>query len=59
MYIRRDKLVPNFLLVHNGGLEFGADFIIKYLDINVVPMVGEAAHDGVVDSQSCLPDLLT
>ncbi len=51
MYVRRDKLVPNLPLVYNGGLEFGADFIVEDLEINVVPTVGEAAHDGVVGSQ--------
>ena len=52
MYVRRDKLVPNLPLVHNGGLEFGADFIVKDLEINVVPTVGEVVHDGIVGSQS-------
>ncbi len=36
----------------HGGLEFGADFIVEDLEINIVPMVGKAAHDGVVGSQS-------
>jgi hypothetical protein len=52
MYVRRDKLVLHLPLVHNGGLKFGADFIVKDLEINVVPMVGKAAHDGVVGGQS-------
>ncbi len=52
MYIRRDKLIPDFPLIHYGGLEFGADFIVKDLEINIVPTVGEAAHDGVVGGQS-------
>ncbi len=52
MYIQRDKLVLNFQLVHNGDLEFGTDFIVKDLEINVVPPVGEPAHDGVIGSQS-------
>ncbi len=52
MYVRRDKLVLNLSLVHNGGLEFGADFIVKDLEINVVPTVGEAANDGAVGGQS-------
>ncbi len=52
MYVRRDELVPDLPLVHYGGLEFGADFIVKDLEINVVPTVGEVAHDGVVDGQS-------
>ncbi len=52
MYVRRDKLVPNLPLVHNGGLEFGTDFIVKDLEINVVPTVGKAAHDRVVGGQS-------
>ena len=39
MYVRRDKLVPDLPFVHYGGLEFGADFIVKDLEINVVPMV--------------------
>ncbi len=51
MYIQRDELVPNLLLVHNGGLEFGADFVVEDLEINVVPTVGKAVHDGVVGSQ--------
>ncbi len=55
MYVWRDKLVPKLALVHNSGLEFGADFIVKDLEIDVVPTVGEAAHDGVVGSL----DLLT
>ncbi len=52
MYVRRDELVPNLPFVHNGGLEFGTDFIVEDLEINVVPTVGEAAHDGVVGGQS-------
>ncbi len=51
MYMRRDDLVPNFPLVHNGGLEFGTDFIVKDLEINVVPTVGKAAHDRVIGGQ--------
>ncbi len=51
MYVRRDELVPNHPLVHNGGLEFGADFIVEDLEINIVPMVGKAVHDGVVGNQ--------
>ncbi len=51
MYVQRDELVPNLLLVHNGGLEFGADFIVKELETNVVPTVGKAAYDGVIGSQ--------
>ncbi len=51
MYVRRDKLVPNFSLVHNGGLKFGADFVVEDLEINVVPTVGKAAHDGVIGSR--------
>ncbi len=50
MYVRRDELVPNLSLVHNGGLEFGNDFVVKE-EINIVPTVGEAAYDGVVGSQ--------
>jgi hypothetical protein len=50
-YVRRDKLVPDLPLVHNGGLEFGADFIVEDLEINVVPKIGKAVHDGVVGSQ--------
>jgi hypothetical protein len=52
MYVQRDKSVPNLPLFHNCGLEFGADFIVKDLEIDVVPTVGEAAHDGVVGGQS-------
>jgi hypothetical protein len=52
MYVRRDELVPDLPLVHYGGLEFSADFIVEDLEINVVPMVGKAAHDGVIGSQS-------
>ncbi len=51
MYVRRDKLILDLPLVHHGGLEFGADFIVKDLEINVVPTVGKAAHDGVVGGQ--------
>jgi hypothetical protein len=51
MYVRRNKLVPNLPLVHNGGLEFGADFVVEDLESNVVPTVSEAAHDGVVGDQ--------
>ncbi len=51
MYVRRDELVPNLPLVHNGGLEFSTDFIVEDLEINVVSTVGEAAHDGVVGGQ--------
>ncbi len=52
MYVRRDELIPNLLLVHYGGLEFGADSIVKDLEINVVPTVGKVAQDGVVGGQS-------
>ncbi len=51
MYVWRDKLIPDLQLVHYGGLEFGTDFIVEDLEINIVPTVGEAAHDGVVGSQ--------
>ncbi len=51
MYILRDKLVPNLPLVHNGGLEFSADLIVKDLEIDIVPIVGKAVHDGVVGGQ--------
>ncbi len=51
MYVQRDELVPNFPLVHNDGLEFGADFIVKDLQIDVVPTVGKVAHDGVIGGQ--------
>ncbi len=54
MYVRRDKLVLDLPLVHNGGLEFGADFIVEDLEINIVPTVGEAAYDGVVGGQLVL-----
>ncbi len=52
MYVRRDKLAPNLPLFHNGGLEFSTDFIVEDLEINVVPKVGKAAHDGVIGGQS-------
>ncbi len=52
MYIQRDELVPNLPLVHNGGLEFDADFIVKDLEIGIVPTVDKAVHDGVVGGQS-------
>ncbi len=52
MYIWRDKLVSNFPLVHNYGLEFGADFVVEDLEIDIAPTVGEATHDGVVGGQS-------
>jgi hypothetical protein len=51
MYVRRDELVLNLPLVHNGGLEFGTDFVVEDLEINVLPVVGEAVHDGVVGGQ--------
>jgi hypothetical protein len=51
MYVRSDKLIPDLPRVHYGGLEFGTDFIVQDLGINVVPTVGKAAHDGVVGSQ--------
>jgi hypothetical protein len=50
MYIRRSELIMDLPLVHYGGLEFGTDFIVKDLEINVVPTVGEVAHDGVKGS---------
>ncbi len=52
MFVWREELVPNLPLVHNGGLEFGADCIVKGSEINVVPTVGEAAYDGVLGGQS-------
>jgi hypothetical protein len=41
----------NLPLVHNGGLELGAAFIVEDLEINVVPTVSEAAYDGVIGGQ--------
>ncbi len=52
MYVHRDKLILGLPLVHYGGLKFGADFIVEDLEINVVPTIGKAAHDGVVGGQS-------
>ncbi len=52
MYVQRDELIPDLALVHYGGLEFGADFIVEDLEINVVPTVGKVAHDGVIGGQS-------
>jgi hypothetical protein len=52
MYVQRDELVPNLPLVHNGGLEFVTEFIVKDLEINVMPMVGEAVQDRVEGGQS-------
>ncbi len=46
MYVQRDELVPDLPLVHYGGLEFGTDFVVKDLEIKVVPTVGKAAHEG-------------
>ncbi len=46
-----DKLVPNLPLVHNGGFGFGTYYVVEDLEIDVVPTVGEAAHDGVVGGQ--------
>jgi hypothetical protein len=40
MDIWRDKLVTYFPRVLNCGLEFGADFVVKDLEINVVATVG-------------------
>jgi hypothetical protein len=40
MDVWRDKLVLHFPHVFNGGLEFGADFAVKDLEINIVAMVG-------------------
>ncbi len=40
MDVWRVKLVTNFPLAHNGGLEFGADFVVKDLEISVVATVG-------------------
>ncbi len=51
MYVRRDELVPDLPLFHNGGLEFGADFIVEDLEIDIVPTVGKAVHDGVIGGQ--------
>ncbi len=45
-------MLPDLPLVHYGGLEFGADFIVKDLEIIIVPTADKAAHDGVVGSQS-------
>ena len=52
MYVRKDELVLNLPLVHNGSLEFGTDFVFEDLEINIVPTVGKAAYDGVVGGQS-------
>ncbi len=52
MYVPRDELVPDLPIVHYGGLEFSADFIVEDLEIDIVPTVGEAVHDGVIGGQS-------
>ncbi len=52
MYVQRDELILDLPLVHYGGLESGADFIVKDSEIDVVPTVGKAAHEGVVGGQS-------
>jgi hypothetical protein len=52
MYVRRDKLIPDLPLVHYGGLEIDTDFIVEDLEIDVVPTVGKAVHDGFVGGQS-------
>ncbi len=54
IYVRRDELVPNLPLVHNGGLYFGTDFVVKDMQINVVPTVGEVVHDGVIGNRLVL-----
>ncbi len=41
MYVQRDELIPDLPLVYYDGLEFGADFIVEDLEINVVPTVGK------------------
>ncbi len=40
MDIWRDELIRYLPHVLNGGLEFGTDFVVKDLEINVVAMVG-------------------
>ncbi len=40
MVIWRDELVLHFLRVFIDGLEFGADFAVKDLEINNVATVG-------------------
>ncbi len=52
MYVRRDELIPDLPIVPYGGLEFGTDFIVEDLEINVFPTVGKVVHDGVVGGQS-------
>ncbi len=52
MYVWREELVTNFPLVHNSGLEFGANFVVEDLEIDVVATVGKAVHNGVVGGQS-------
>ncbi len=47
-----------FPLSTKGGLEFGADFVVEDLEVNIVPTVGLAGHDKVVGGQS-VSDLLT
>ncbi len=39
MDVWRDELVTYFPHVFNGGLEFGADFVVEDLEINAVVMV--------------------
>ncbi len=51
MYVQRVKLEPSLPLVHNGGLEFVADFIVEDLEIDVMPAVDKAALDGAVGCQ--------
>ncbi len=40
MDVGRDKLVLHFPCVFHGGLEFGTDFVVKHLEINIVATVG-------------------
>ncbi len=54
MDVGRDKLVLCFLCVFNGGFESCTEFIVNYLEVDHVVVVGKVACDGVVGSQSML-----
>ncbi len=58
MDVGSNELVLHFPRVFNGGLEFGADFVVEDLEINVVATVGKAGMMDLWAASQCLLVLL-
>ena len=54
MYVRGYELVSDNPVLLDDTLVFGADFIIKNLEVDLVALRSEVVHDGVVGYNAIL-----